>query len=159
MGGDTWNKSASLLTWAQCGTGYFLHALPFAEGTTIEGCWVGAGPRAFLIPSSTAAITHRPLCPGGPTTVYWEEVNNNMWITCLYMHTDTQTTHNISTQSYSPRDYKKNLKFKARRDHGLHIIQSFITELKNLSTEIKKNELLIFIHLPRKANRIVFSFS
>lgn len=87
---------AHLFTWAQRGTGYFLHALPFAEGTAIEGCWVGAGPRAFLIPPSTAAITHRPLCPGRPATVYWEEVNNNMWITCLCMYTQTHrppTTH------------------------------------------------------------------
>lgn len=70
MGGDSWNESTSLFTWAQRGTGYFLHALPFAEGTTVEGCWVGAGPRALLKPPSTAAITHRPLCPGGPATVY-----------------------------------------------------------------------------------------
>lgn len=58
-----------LLTWAQCGTDYFLHALPFTEGTTIEGRRVGAGPRAFLKPSSTAAVAHGPFCPGGPATV------------------------------------------------------------------------------------------
>lgn len=67
--GDIWIERTGLFTWAQRSTGYFLHTLPFTEGTPIEWCRVGTSPCTFLIPSSTAAITHRPLCPGGPAAI------------------------------------------------------------------------------------------
>lgn len=104
-----------LFTWAQRGTGYFLHALPVAEGATVERCWVGAGPRAFLISSSTAAITHRPLCPGGPATVYWEEVNNNMWITCLCVHTQTHKPHTTHRHKVIPQGIIKTSKIQSQK--------------------------------------------
>lgn len=67
--GDICIERTGLFTWAQRSTGYFLHTLPFTEGTPIEWCRVGTSPCTFLIPSSTAAITHRPLCPGGPAAI------------------------------------------------------------------------------------------
>lgn len=67
-----WNVyvCCSYWTWAQSGASYFLDALSLAEGAAIERGRVGAGPRALLEASPTAAVTHRPLCPGGPASIH-----------------------------------------------------------------------------------------
>lgn len=60
----------SYWTWAQSGASYFLDALSLAEGAAVERGRVGAGPRALLEASPAAAVTHRPLCPGGPASIH-----------------------------------------------------------------------------------------
>lgn len=60
----------SYCTWTQSGASNFLDALALAEGAAVERGGVGAGPGALLEASPTAAVTHRPLCPGGPASIH-----------------------------------------------------------------------------------------
>lgn len=67
-----WCHLACGLTWAHGGAGSLLEGLALAEGASVEGGRVGAGPRALLPAAATAVRARRPLCPAGPATVHCE---------------------------------------------------------------------------------------
>lgn len=73
--GSGWGWAwARHLTWADGGTGGLLEGLALAEGPSVEGGGVGAGPGALLPASATAVGAGRPLCPAGPATIHCKVV-------------------------------------------------------------------------------------
>lgn len=61
--------SFPVVTWAERIARQLLDALTFTDGATVERGGVGAAARALLVTTATAAVTHGPLRPRGPSSV------------------------------------------------------------------------------------------
>lgn len=81
---DTEEHKKQRHTGAQCGTRQFLYGLSITRQSSIERSGVSAAAGSFLEATSTTTVTHRPLCPCGPTTVHCGNRSDQWLNTFIY---------------------------------------------------------------------------
>lgn len=81
---DTEEHKKQRRTGAQCGTRQFLYGLSITRQSSIERSGVSAAAGSFLEATSTTTVTHRPLCPCGPTTVHCGNRSDQWLNTFIY---------------------------------------------------------------------------